>query len=272
MLRISHPLSKDEILIVFDLLFFEKKEEKKNNIGRRFIAFVPSIEKCVESCHKYLYREKLMVKILYKFILARGEWKKLCVIYSQSNRDHRTCFKGRETRDAAFANLPPSVGATYSVYTPRVVVLVPPVFDATVQVLVIRYYYQLILEVRLHRGYLVTLDPANRIWPDPTPRCVLHFRTLHPLPFIFASIFLTTEIPARRGSHAASSPAPSSFLPPSNRNTRLKHRHMTSPLLRIVRFISNIPIAKHRERTDFDHDTSYARESIFCNFCPNSPL
>lgn len=146
------------------------------------------------------------------------------------------------------------------------------VFDATVQVLVIRYYYQLILEVRLHRGYLVTLDPANRIWPDPTPRYVLHFRTLHPLPFIFASIFLTTEIPARRGSHAASSPAPSSFLPPSNRNTRLKHRHMTSPLLRIVRFISNIPIAKHRERTDFDHDTSYARESIFCNFCPNSPL
>lgn len=66
-----------------------------------------------------------MVKILYKFILARGEWKKLCVIYSQSNRDHRTCFKGRETRDAAFANLPPSVGATYGVYTPRVVVLVP---------------------------------------------------------------------------------------------------------------------------------------------------
>lgn len=102
MLRISHPLSKDEILIVFDLLFFEKKEEKKNNIGRRFIAFVPSIEKCVKSCHKYLYREKLMVKILYKFILARGEWKKLCVIYSQSNRDHRTWLQRQRNARCSF--------------------------------------------------------------------------------------------------------------------------------------------------------------------------
>lgn len=272
MLRISHPLSKDEILIVFDLLFFEKKEEKKNNIGRRFIAFVPSIEKCVESCHKYLYREKLMVKILYKFILARGEWKKLCVIYSQSNRDHRTWLQRQRNARCSFRQSSSECWCNVRRIHASSSSTRSSVFDATVQVLVIRYYYQLILEVRLHRGYLVTLDPANRIWPDPTPRCVLHFRTLHPLPFIFASIFLTTEIPARRGSHAASSPAPSSFLPPSNRNTRLKHRHMTSPLLRIVRFISNIPIAKHRERTDFDHDTSYARESIFCNFCPNSPL
>lgn len=47
----------------------------------------------------------------------------------------------------------------------RVLVFLDCSSRATVQVLVIRYYYLLIPEVRLpsRRGYLVTLDPANRI-------------------------------------------------------------------------------------------------------------
>lgn len=39
MLRISHPLSKDEILIVFDLLFFEKEEEKRKQYWKKIYCF-----------------------------------------------------------------------------------------------------------------------------------------------------------------------------------------------------------------------------------------
>lgn len=39
MLRISHPLSKDEILIVFDLLFFEKEKKKKKQYWKKIYCF-----------------------------------------------------------------------------------------------------------------------------------------------------------------------------------------------------------------------------------------